>query len=204
VKNLYPHLIEATILTGCARKKNVFTPQIPLIPTDLPFDFKRLQFLVRFAFAMSINKAQGRSMKIAGIHLENPCFSHGNYTLHVRGWKTQQIFTFWLQKGKQRTLSIQQHFSDISHRIQHYNFIICLHFLLLVELDIAFIHDAVFFFLHVCVFCVSWILSWVTWRTFYSDTRPQIIQSFWLCKKKILSGIAIGHPGQRLVPQLVI
>jgi hypothetical protein len=28
--------------------------------------------------------------------------------------------------------------------------------------------------------------------------------SFWLYKKKILSGFAIGHPGQRRVPQLVL
>ncbi|UYV77241.1 hypothetical protein LAZ67_15000211 [Cordylochernes scorpioides] len=27
--------------------------------------------------AMSINKAQGQSLKIAGIDLEQPCFSHG-------------------------------------------------------------------------------------------------------------------------------
>jgi hypothetical protein len=26
---------------------------------------------------MSINKAQGQSLKIRGIHLQNPCFSHG-------------------------------------------------------------------------------------------------------------------------------
>jgi ATP-dependent DNA helicase PIF1 len=77
VKYLYSHLIEATILTGCAKGRNVFIPRIPLIPTDLAFDFKRIEFSVRFAFAMSINKAQGQSLKIAGIHLRNPCFSHG-------------------------------------------------------------------------------------------------------------------------------
>jgi len=77
VKNPYSHIIEATILTGCARGTGVFIPRIPLIPTDLPFHFKRLQFPVRLAFAMSINKAQGQSLKIAGIHLENQCFSHG-------------------------------------------------------------------------------------------------------------------------------
>jgi len=38
---------------------------------------------------------------------------------------------------------------------------------------------------------------------FYSDTFPQIIQSLWLSKGKMLSGFAIGHPGQRRVPQLV-
>jgi len=77
VKNLYSHLIEATILTGCAKGKDVLIPRIPLIPTDLPFDFKRIQFPVRLVFAVSINKAQGQSLKIAGIHQQNPCFSHG-------------------------------------------------------------------------------------------------------------------------------
>jgi hypothetical protein len=57
VKNLYSHLIEATILRGCAKGRDVFIPQIPLIPTDWPFDFERIQFLVRLAFPMSINKA---------------------------------------------------------------------------------------------------------------------------------------------------
>jgi len=77
VRNLYSHIIEATILTGCARGRDVFIPRIPLIPTDLPLDFKKLQFPVRLAFAMSINKAQGQTMKTARIHLRNPCFSHG-------------------------------------------------------------------------------------------------------------------------------
>jgi len=31
---------------------------------------------------------------------------------------------------------------------------------------------------------------------FYSDTFPQIIQSLWLARGKMLSGFAIGHPGQ--------
>jgi len=38
---------------------------------------------------------------------------------------------------------------------------------------------------------------------FYSDTFPQILQSLWLSKGKMLSGFTIGHPWQRRVPQLV-
>ncbi|KAJ4429629.1 hypothetical protein ANN_21830 [Periplaneta americana] len=76
VKKLMPNVIEATVLTGKAKGKDVFIPRIPLIPTDLPFTFKRLQFPVRLAFAMTINKAQGQSLKFAGINLENSCFSH--------------------------------------------------------------------------------------------------------------------------------
>ncbi|CAF1021035.1 unnamed protein product [Adineta steineri] len=77
VKTLMPHVIEATIMTGCAKGEDVFIPRIPLIPTDDLIPFKRLQFPIRLAFAMSINKSQGQSLKVAGVNLETPCFSHG-------------------------------------------------------------------------------------------------------------------------------
>lgn len=48
-----------------------------MIPTDMPFEFKRLQFPIRLAFAMTINKSQGQSLKVCGLNLEHPCFSHG-------------------------------------------------------------------------------------------------------------------------------
>ena len=77
VKRLLPHLLEATITTCCAKGEDVFIPRIPIKPSDLAFEFKRIQFPIRLTFAMPINKAQGQSLKVAGIHLENPCFSHG-------------------------------------------------------------------------------------------------------------------------------
>ena len=77
VINLMPHVIEAVIMTGCAKGKIALIPRIPLITNEMPFDFKRLQFPVRLSFAMSINKAQGQSLKVAGLQLESPCFSHG-------------------------------------------------------------------------------------------------------------------------------
>ncbi|XP_075687660.1 ATP-dependent DNA helicase PIF1-like [Rhinoderma darwinii] len=77
VKKLMDHIIEGTILTGCAKGEVVFIPCIPFAPNDVPFEFKRQQFPVRLAFTMTINKAQGQSLKVAGIHLQSPCFSHG-------------------------------------------------------------------------------------------------------------------------------
>jgi len=70
----------------------------------------------------------------------------GNYMLHARGSETLQTFTFRLLKGKQRT--------SVTFRTDG-NIPISLHvfaFLLIVEQDIVFIHDAAFFFLHVCAF----------------------------------------------------
>lgn len=44
VKQMMPNLIEATIMTGHSRGKDVFIPRIPIIPSDIPVEFKRVQF----------------------------------------------------------------------------------------------------------------------------------------------------------------
>uniref|UniRef100_A0AAG5CX79 DNA helicase Pif1-like 2B domain-containing protein n=1 Tax=Anopheles atroparvus TaxID=41427 RepID=A0AAG5CX79_ANOAO len=77
VKQLKNNVIQATILKGKYMGKEVLIPRIPLISTDLPFEFKRIQFPVRLAFAMTINKSQGQSLEVCGINLEFSCFSHG-------------------------------------------------------------------------------------------------------------------------------
>lgn len=77
VSKLMKNVICATILKGKFEGEEVLIPRIPMIPTDLPFEFKRLQFPIRLAFAMTINKSQGQSLKVCGLNLENQCFSHG-------------------------------------------------------------------------------------------------------------------------------
>ncbi|UYV78242.1 hypothetical protein LAZ67_16000650 [Cordylochernes scorpioides] len=77
VKTMMNNIIEATILNGKFKGQDLLLPRIPLLPPDLPLEFKRLQFPVRTAFSMTINKAQGKSLKVCGLNLEAPCFSHG-------------------------------------------------------------------------------------------------------------------------------
>ncbi|XP_077282750.1 uncharacterized protein LOC143908816 [Temnothorax americanus] len=79
VKALHRNVIEATIFTGCARGETVFIPRIPLISSEYLFEFKRLQFPIKVCFAMTINKSQGQSLKVAGIDLSEDCFSHGQF-----------------------------------------------------------------------------------------------------------------------------
>jgi ATP-dependent DNA helicase PIF1 len=57
------NIIEATILNGRFKGEDVLLPRIPMIPTDMSVEFKRLQFSLRLAFAMTINKAQGHRYK---------------------------------------------------------------------------------------------------------------------------------------------
>ncbi|XP_067951816.1 ATP-dependent DNA helicase pif1-like [Watersipora subatra] len=77
VAQMFSHVIQAKIISASGRGEYVFIPRIPIIPTDLPFEFKRIQFPIRVCFAMTINKSQGQSLKVAGIDLLSPCFSHG-------------------------------------------------------------------------------------------------------------------------------
>ena len=73
--------------------KAVLIPRIPMIPTDLPFQFKRLQFPIRLAFAITINKTQGQSLEKCGIDLNTDCFSHGQlYVACSRVGKPDNLF----------------------------------------------------------------------------------------------------------------
>ncbi|XP_015375540.1 PREDICTED: uncharacterized protein LOC107170048 [Diuraphis noxia] len=56
---LQRNLIEAIIMTGSAKGESILIPRIPIIPSDYPFQFKRVQFPVKVCFAMTTNKSQG-------------------------------------------------------------------------------------------------------------------------------------------------
>ncbi|XP_071642994.1 ATP-dependent DNA helicase PIF6-like [Temnothorax longispinosus] len=108
VKKMMNNVIEATILNGKFKGEDVLLPRIPMIPTDMPFEFKRLQFPVRLAFAMTINKAQGQSLQVCGLYLENPCFSHGQlYVGCSRVGKPNDLFVY-APNGKTKNIVYPQ------------------------------------------------------------------------------------------------
>ena len=110
VKSLMPNLLQATVITGCAKGEDVFIPRIPVIPRDLAFTFKRIQFPVKLSFAMSINKAQGQTLKVAGIDLQSPCFSHGQ--LYVACSRVGTAKNLYILAPDGRTANIRRHFND--------------------------------------------------------------------------------------------
>jgi ATP-dependent DNA helicase PIF1 len=70
------NVIEAIILKGKFWGENILLPRIPIIPTYVPIQFKRLQFPIRLAFEMTINKSQGQTMSVCGLDLSTSYFSH--------------------------------------------------------------------------------------------------------------------------------
>ena len=78
VKRLHRKVIDAEILLGTHRNKQVLIPPLVLAPSDnLQFVLCHRQFPLRLAWAMTINKAQGQTFEKVGIHLEEPVFTHG-------------------------------------------------------------------------------------------------------------------------------
>jgi ATP-dependent DNA helicase PIF1 len=57
--------------------------RIPMIPTDLPFQFKRFQFPIKVPFTITINKAWGQMFQYVGIDLRSDRFSRGQVTCGI-------------------------------------------------------------------------------------------------------------------------
>ena len=60
---------------------------------------------------MAINKSQGQTLKVAGLHLEEDCFSHGQlYVGSSRVGSKNSLFTF-VPTGKTRNIVYKEVFS---------------------------------------------------------------------------------------------
>ena len=104
VRNLRQNVIEASILNGPFKHERVIIPKVAFKSDKLSFTFKRLQFPVRLSFAMTINKSQGQTLKIAGLDLTLPCFSHGQlYVGFSRVGSPQNLFIL-APNGKTRNI----------------------------------------------------------------------------------------------------
>ena len=96
-------------------------PRIPMIPTDMSFQFKRLQFPNRLAFAITINKAQGQSLELCGLYLHTA--SHmGNYMLPVPESTIQTISLSTRKLERPRILCIHKYWKIKHIRNMHFLF----------------------------------------------------------------------------------
>jgi ATP-dependent DNA helicase PIF1 len=80
ITRCHARLLQAVITQGAFSGRHVLIPRIPIVPSDtgLPFRLNRRQFPIRLAFAMTINKAQGQTLRgKVGLYLPTPIFSHG-------------------------------------------------------------------------------------------------------------------------------
>ncbi|KAF7372308.1 ATP-dependent DNA helicase [Mycena venus] len=112
IRRMSDRVLEAEILGGQHNGEVVFIPRITLTPsgstTDFSFILSRLQFPIRLAFAISINKAQGQSVKYVGIDLRTPVFSHGQLYVALSRATSQRRVTVLLppRNAENRTINV--------------------------------------------------------------------------------------------------
>jgi hypothetical protein len=98
VTRMANRVIEICLLTGDHAGNHIFIPRLKITPseTTLPFEFSRLQYPLHLAFAMTINKAQGQSLKLAGLDLRSPVFAHGQFYVAIsRATSVNSLKVIW-------------------------------------------------------------------------------------------------------------
>jgi hypothetical protein len=81
ITHMGDYILQARLIGGDRDGDTVLIPRIAVKPSEtnqhLNFQFSRRQFPIQLTFALTINKAQGQSVKYVGLDLRDPVFSHG-------------------------------------------------------------------------------------------------------------------------------
>lgn len=90
------NVLKCQILTGDKTEDIVFLNRISLLCENVyPFTFKRRQFPVKLAYAMTINKSQGQTFEKIFIDLRKDVFNHGQLYVafsRVRSSKSVKVY----------------------------------------------------------------------------------------------------------------
>lgn len=103
------NILRCKILAGDKLGEIVFIHRVTLYcKNDYPFTFKRRQFPLKLAFAMTINKSQGQTFDKIGIDLRKDVFTHGHLYVgfsRVRSWEGLKIYL-----GNQRNCEVVKNY----------------------------------------------------------------------------------------------
>ena len=97
-KRLYSNIIMAEIVNGPHKGEIVTIPRIPLIPSEEtnPIVFKRIQFPIKIAYALTMNRVQSQTFEYVGIDFTRQAFAHGQlYTAISRVTRPRNLKVYF-------------------------------------------------------------------------------------------------------------
>jgi len=103
VRHLGQKFIEAEIMVGVNQGHSALFPRVPIMNSDhdiaFPIKFRRTQFPIKPAFAITINKSQGQTLNRVGLHLPQPVFSHGQLYVALSRCTSPQHLKILIENG---------------------------------------------------------------------------------------------------------
>lgn len=105
VLSIRRNVLRCRVISGSGTDREVFIPRIKLDEKPaarMPFTLRRIQFPIKLAFAMTINKAQGQSLQHVAIDLSTRVFSHGQLYVALSRAKDIHSITVRLPEGSRR------------------------------------------------------------------------------------------------------
>jgi ATP-dependent DNA helicase PIF1 len=112
VSKITKQVLTCKIMNGSHIGEMCLIPRIDLLSQEgqFPMIIKRRQFPVKLAFAMTINKSQGQSLRRVGVYLPEPVFGHGQlYVALSRCCNAENVKVF-IEKRKLLLGSIDNRF----------------------------------------------------------------------------------------------
>ena len=95
VTKLLRHSIKARVLHGPSEGREILISRVEMTQNMGSFVLKRCQLPIRVAFAMTINKAQGLTLRRVGVYLKDDVFSHGQlYVAFSRCGDNENLWVF--------------------------------------------------------------------------------------------------------------
>ena len=97
ITELHDHVIKCKVMSNPSQI--VHLPRMILSPSSqhISFEFKRRQFPISLAFAMTINKSQGQTLRYTSIYLPAPVFEHGQLYVAVSRVTCQKNLRIFLE-----------------------------------------------------------------------------------------------------------
>ena len=108
------NVLKCQILTGDKTGEIVFLNRITLICENIyPFTFRRRQFPIKVAYAMTINKSQGQTFDKIAIDLRKDVFNHGQLYVAFSRVRSSESVKVYLKKDRNDNLVKNYVYSEL-------------------------------------------------------------------------------------------